>query len=41
LGQLNVEARWNDTTFVEATIKLDHYFSGTMVIDDFEFPDVP
>ena len=37
---LDVEARRNDTRFVEMAVELNHNFARAMVIDDLEFTNV-
>lgn len=40
LGKLNIEAGRDDTTLVEAAIKMDDDLSSTMVINDFKLVNV-
>lgn len=40
MGDLDVEARRDDSSFVEAAIQLDDYLSSAVVIDNLEFTDV-
>jgi len=40
LAVLDVEAGGDDTSLVEAAIKLDDDLAGTVVIDDLEFTNV-
>lgn len=37
---LDVEARRNDTRFIEMAVKLDDDFAWAMVIDDLKFANV-
>lgn len=37
---LDVETGGDDTGLVETTVQLDDDFTGTVVVDDFEFTDV-
>ena len=37
---LDVEARRDDTRFVEMTVELDDNFTRAMIIDDLEFTNV-
>ena len=40
LIDLDIEARTDDTTLVNASAKFDNDLASTVIIDDFEFSDV-
>lgn len=40
LGKLNVKARGNNTTLVEASVQVNNNLSGAVIINDFEFINV-